>query len=228
MLVVFCGILINREVIWRMKNEFLAKVFRWFGLGLFVTFLVAYYVSTNVYLLSMIFSGMGYWVIVVLEFVLAIWLSTRIRKMASGTTKVLYLGYSALTGLTLSSIFVVYEITSIIWIFLASALVFVIFSLLGKSDKFDLSHYGVYLFVSLLGAIILEVINIFLMNSTLDIILCVVVLGIFVAYVAYDVQKILRNYEETDNMAVIGAFDLYLDFINIFLRLLSLFGKERD
>lgn len=211
-----------------MKNEFLTKVFRWFGLGLLITFLVALYVSTNIYLLSLIFSGIGYLVIILLELGLAVWLGVRIRKMKSSTALILYLGYSALTGLTLSSIFVVYKITSIIWIFLASALVFGIFSLLGKSDKFDLSNYGVYLFIALIGAIILEVINIFLMNNTLDIILCVFVLGIFVAYVAYDVQKILRKYERTDNMAVIGAFDLYLDFINIFLRLLRLFGKERN
>ena len=211
-----------------MKNEFLSKVFRWFGLGLLVTFLVAYYVSTNINLLSLIFSGSGYMIIILLELGLAVWLSTRIRKMQSETAKALYLGYSALTGLTLSSVFIVYELTSIIWIFLASALVFGIFSLLGKSEKIDLSHYGVYLFIALLGAIILEIINIFLMNQTLDIILCVFVLGIFVAYVAYDIQKILRYYEETDNMAVIGAFNLYLDFIYIFLRLLRLFGKERD
>ena len=167
-------------------------------------------------------------IIILLELGLAVWLSTRIRKMQSETAKALYLGYSALTGLTLSSVFIVYELTSIIWIFLASALVFGIFSLLGKNEKIDLSHYGVYLFIALLGAIILEIINIFLMNQTLDIILCVFVLGIFVAYVAYDIQKILRYYEETDNMAVIGAFNLYLDFINIFLRLLRLFGKERN
>lgn len=211
-----------------MKNEFLSKVFRWFGLGLFVTFLTAYYVSTNINLLSLIFSGAGYIIIIIAELVLAVWLSVRIRKMNSITAKALYIGYSILTGLTLSSVFIVYQITSIIFIFLASALVFTIFSLLGKSDRFDLSHYGVYLAIGLIGAVILEVINIFLMNNTLDIVLCVVVLGIFVAYVAYDVQKILRYYEETDNMAVIGAFDLYLDFINIFLRLLRLFGKSRD
>ena len=211
-----------------MKNEFLSKVFRWFSLGLLVTFIIAYFVSTNIYLLSLIFSGIGYIVIFMLEIFLAVWLSTRIHKMKSSTAKMLYLGYSALTGLTFASIFIVYEISSIIFIFLASALVFGIFSLLGKSDKFDLSHYGLYLGIALLGSVILEVINIFLMNNTLDIILCVVILGIFVGYVAYDIQKILRRFEQNDNMAVYGAFQLYLDFINIFLRLLRLFGRERD
>ncbi|MCI6265928.1 MAG: Bax inhibitor-1/YccA family protein [Erysipelotrichaceae bacterium] len=210
-----------------MKNEFLAKVFRWFGIGLLVTFIVAYFTSTNLTLINFVFSG-AYWVIFLLELGLAIWLGARIRNMSSGLAKGLYLGYSALTGLTFSSIFIVYEIESIIWIFLASAFVFIIFSLIGKNTQIDLSRYGIYLFVLLLGSIILEVVNIFLLSQTLDMILCVVILGIFVSYVAYDIQKILQRYEDSDNMAIYGAFDLYLDFINIFLRLLRLFGKERD
>lgn len=211
-----------------MKNEFLSKVFQWFGIGLFVTFVIAYFTSTNIYMLALIFSGPGYLIIVLLELFLAIWLSTRIRKMSSGKAKTLYLGYSVLTGLTLSSVFVVYEMTSIIWIFLASAIIFSVFAFIGRKVDIDLSRWGIYLLIILLGSIILEVINIFLLNQTLDIILCVIVLGVFVAYVAYDIQKILKLYEPTDSMAVYGAFDLYLDFINIFLRLLRLFGKERD
>lgn len=211
-----------------MKNEFLGKVFRWLGLGLLVTFITAYFTSTNINLLATIFSGYGYLIIILLELGLAIYLSARIRKMSSTTAIACYLGYSVLTGLTLSSIFIVYEITSIIYILLATSLTFFVFSLLGKSDKFDLSHYGIYLFVVLIGILILELINIFLMNNTLNIIVCIVGLGVFVGYVAYDVQKILRYYEETENMAIIGAFNLYLDFINIFIRLLQLFGKSRD
>lgn len=211
-----------------MKNQFLSKVFQWFGIGLFVTFAIAYFTSTNLYLLSLIFSGPGYLIIVLAELFLAIWLSTRIRYMSSGKAKTLYLGYSALTGLTLSSIFIVYELTSIIWIFLASAVIFSIFAFIGKKVDIDLSKWGIYLLIVLLGAIILEVINIFLLNQTLDMILCVVVLGVFVAYVAYDIQKILRLYDPSEKMAVYGAFDLYLDFINIFLRLLRLFGRRRD
>lgn len=211
-----------------MKNEFLGKVFKWFGLGLLVTFITAYYTSTNINLLSTIFSGYGYLVIILLELGLAIYLSARIRKMSTTTAAVCYLGYSVLTGLTLSSIFIVYEMTSIIYILLATSLTFFVFSLLGKSEKFDLSKYGLYLFVVLLGMVILEIINIFLMNNTLDLVLCVVGLGVFVGYVAYDIQKIVRYFEENENMAIIGAFELYLDFINIFIRLLQVFGKSRD
>lgn len=211
-----------------MKNEFLGKVFRWLGLGLLVTFITAYFTSTNINLLSAIFAGYGYLIIIVLELGLAIYLSARIRGMSTTTAIACYLGYSVLTGLTLSSIFIVYEITSIIYVLLATALTFFVFSLLGKSDKFDLSHYGIYLFVILIGILIMELINIFLMNNTLNMILCIAGLGVFVGYIAYDVQRILRYYEETENMAIIGAFNLYLDFINIFIRLLELFGKSKD
>lgn len=211
-----------------MKNEFLSKVFRWLGLGLLVTFAVAYFTSTNLYLLSFVFNGPGYIVILLLELFLAIWLSARIHNMSSTKAKILYLSYSALTGLTFSSIFIVYELTSIIWIFLASSLVFFIFSFIGSHVDIDLGKYGIYLFILLLGSVLLEVINIFLLNETLDIILCIVILGIFVAYIAYDIQKILKLYDNSEKMAIYGAFDLYLDFINLFIRLLRLFGRERD
>ena len=87
-----------------MKNELLSKVFKWFSLGLFITFVTAYLVSTNVNMLGLIFNGVGYVLIIILELVLAIWLTTRIRKMDSGITKILYIAYSVLTGLTFSSI----------------------------------------------------------------------------------------------------------------------------
>ena len=210
-----------------MKNEFLSKVFKWFGLGLLITFIVSYLVSNNLMLLSLIFNGYGYIIILILEIVLAIWLTTRIRKMDSKLTKILYIGYTALTGLTFSSIFIIYEITSIIWIFLVSAIIFFVFAMIGKNEKIDLSKFGIYLFIGLIGIILLNIINIFIMNNTLDIILCIIGLIIFIAYVAYDINKIIKYYDDTDNMAVIGAFELYLDFINIFIKLLRLFGKER-
>ena len=209
------------------ENEFFSKVFKWFGIGLLVTFLVGFLVSTNTSLLYFIFSGSTYLIIFVLEIVICIWLSAKIHSMDANLAKGLYIGYTALTGLTFSSIFVVYEIESIIWIFLATSIVFICFSYIGKKINVDLRKMGIYLMVLLFAVIILEVINIFIMNQTLDMITCIIALAIFVAYVAYDIRKI-SYYDETDNMAIIGAFDLYLDFINIFLRLLELFGKRKD
>ena len=211
-----------------MQNNFLSKVFRWFGIGLLVTFLTGFLVSTNLTLLTLVFSGSTYFIILIAQVVLAIWLSSRIRKMESTLTKVLYLAYSALTGLTFSSIFIVYEIESIIFVFLATSIVFLIFSILGKNSKTDLRKFGIYLFVGLLSILILSLINIFVMNNTLDMILCIVGVIIFVGYIYYDVNKIVNYYDDTDNMAVVGAFQLYLDFINIFLKLLRLFGRKRN
>jgi len=211
-----------------MNNEFLSKVFKWFGVGLFITFLVAYLVSTNDVLLSLIFNGIGYIVIIILELVLAIWLTTRIRKLDSGLTRVLYIGYSALTGLTFSSIFVVYELSSIIWIFLATSIIFLVFAMIGKKTNIDLTKLGTYLMIGLFSIIILGIINMFVMNNTLDMMLCVISIIIFIGYIAYDVNKIVRYYDDTDNMAIVGAFELYLDFNNEFIDLLRLFGKERN
>lgn len=211
-----------------MKNDILSKVFRWFGVGLLVTFLVAYYTSTNLKLLSFIFGGIGYYVILILEIVVAIWLNSRIRKMDSTLTKVLYFGYSILTGLTFSSIFIVYEMSSIIFVFLATSLIFLVFSILGKNSKLDLTKFGTYLMVGLFSVVILMIINMFVMNNTLDMVLCIVSIIIFIGYIYYDVNKIVNYFDDTDNMAIVGAFQLYLDFINIFLDLLRLFGRERD
>ena len=91
----------------------------------------------------------------------------------------------------------------------------------------NLRKLGIYLIILLLGTILLSFINLFIMNQTLNIVTCIIALAIFVAYIAYDIRK-LEYYEDTENMAIIGAFDLYLDFINIFIRLLELFGKNRD
>lgn len=211
-----------------MQNEFLSKVFRWFGFGLLITFVTAFLVSTNLTLLALIFGTPAYIIILMAEIVVAIWLSSRIRKMESRLTKILYIVYTVLTGLTFSSIFIVYEMTSIIYVFLATSVIFLIFSLLGKNSKINLRKFGIYLFVGLLSILILGLINIFVMNNTLDMLLCIVGVIIFIGYVYYDINKIVNYYDDTDNMAIVGAFQLYLDFINIFLKLLRLFARERD
>lgn len=209
------------------NNELMTKVFRWLSIGLLITFMTAYLVSNNWQLSSLIFKGHTLTIIVIIEIVVCIFLTVRIHKMEPTTAKILYIGYTALTGLTFSSIFIVYEIESIIWIFLATALVFIIFSIIGKSLNVDLRKMGTYLLILLLSIIVLEIINIFLMNQTLNMVNCILGLTIFVAYIAYDIKKI-DYYEDTDNNAIIIAFDLYLDFINIFIRLLELFGKRKD
>ena len=147
------------------------------------------------------------------------------------TAKILFCAYSFLTGLTFSSIFVIYKITSIVYVFGITALLFLIFALIGYFTKIDLSKIGVYLFMALLGVILCSIINIFVGSGTFDLVITIVCLLVFIIYIAYDMQVIKRNLyliPEEDNLAIYGALQLYLDFINIFLRLLRLFGNSRD
>lgn len=218
-----------------MDNEIFSKIFRWLFVGLLVTFGIAYITLVNVmnnYNLAVkLFSGGTYWLIAIAEVVIALILGVRIYKMKGSTAKVLYLLYCALTGLTFSTIFIAYQLTSIIYVFLATAIILGIFSYFGKSTKIDLTKFGTYLFMSLIGIIILEIINIFWLNSTLNMILCIVSLVVFMMYIAYDIQKVKLLSSmgvPEENLAIMGAFRLYLDFINIFIRLLQLFGDRRD
>ena len=213
-----------------MKKEILPQVFGWMFLGLLITFISAYIVSINTNMLIKIYSGGFYWVFVIAELILAGVLSIRIGKMKGITATCLYLFYTFLTGLTLSLIFVAYEMSSIIIVFLVTALLFGIFALIGKFTKIDLSKLGTYLFMGLIGILILYLINIFIANDTINIIGCILGIIIFLGYVAFDIQRILKSEGtlENRNLAIIGAFSLYLDFINIFIDLLNLFGNSKD
>lgn len=211
-------------------NKIFSKVFFWMFIGLAVTFGVGYFVSINQNMLYNVFNTF-YIFLIIAELVVVIWLSARIRKMQPMTAKILFLLYSFLTGLTFSSIFVIYEIMSIMYVFGITALIFLIFALIGYFTKIDLTKLGIYLFMALLGVIICTIINMFVGSETFDLGLTLVCLIIFIIYIAYDMQVIKRNLYmigEEDNLAIYGALQLYLDFINIFLRLLQLFGRNRD
>lgn len=213
-----------------MKNNIYSKVFLWMFIGLLVTFLTGVYTSTNIDALEVLFNKGIYWIFALLEIGLAIFLSARIHKMQPTTARITYLLYTFLTGLTFSSIFIVYKLESIMLVFLVSSILFLVFALIGRYTKIDLTKIGTILMMMLLGIIICTVINIFLGNETFDIIISCISVIIFLGFIAYDIQKIrrLENYLPEENLAVIGAFELYLDFINVFLDLLRLFGKVDD
>lgn len=213
-----------------MKNNIYSKVFLWMFIGLLVTFLTGVYTSTNMDALEVIFNKGIYWIFAIIEIGLAIFLSARIHKMSATTARITYLLYAFLTGLTFSSIFIVYKISSIMLVFLVTSILFLIFALIGRFTKIDLTKFGTILMMMLLGVLLCMVINIFLGNETFDIIISCVSVVIFLGFIAYDIQKIkrLENYLPEENLAVIGAFELYLDFINIFLDLLRIFGNADD
>lgn len=212
-----------------MNNKFLSKVFGWLFVGLILTFATGYLVATTEELLYFIFSSnLGYWFIIIAEFAIAVYLSARIHSMRPTTAKVLYALYAILTGTTFASVFIIFDMASIIFIFLVAAITFGIFALIGNFTKVDLSRFSTMFFMGLTGTILISILDVFLTNINLNVPLCVVGLIIFYGYTAYDMQKIKRLTNANDNLAIFGAFELYLDFINIFLKLLSLFGKERN
>lgn len=206
------------------------KVFGWMFLGLLLTFGTGYMLSTNETLMYQIFSSGMYWIFAIIELVVVIVFSVRVAKMSKPAAIACFLGYSILTGVTFSTIFLAYELGSIFLCFGAASILFLIMALFGHFTKLNLSKFGSLLFMLLIGSIIVSVINIFMGSSTVDLIISVVVLAVFICYVAYDMKKIgtMVDYAGVDNGSIYMALQLYLDFINIFLRLLQLFGKRDD
>lgn len=213
-----------------MENKIYSKVYLWLFIGLLVTFLTGAYTATNEDALAVIFNKGYYWIFVVLELGVAIFLSARIHKMQPTTAKISYLLYTFLSGLTFASLFVVYKLESIILVFAITAVLFLVFALIGQYTKMDLSKLGTYLIMMLIGIIICTIVNLFLQNSTFDIVISCISVIIFLGFIAYDIQKLkrLNGLLTEDNLAIIVAFELYLDFINVFIDLLRLFGKSDD
>ncbi len=210
-----------------MEKKFYANVFTWLFVGLILTFGAGYAVSN--YLPMLLFVAKNYYIFILAQIVICLVLSIRVDKLNPNVAKALYLGYSLLTGATFSSIFIIFEMTSIMFVFLVTSILFGVFAIIGHTTKVNLNHFGIYLLIGLLSIILLNIINVFIMNKTLDMTLCIAGIVIFLGYIAYDMQKIKRFAEiGGESLAVLGAFELYLDFINLFLRLLDLMGKRND
>lgn len=198
--------------------------------GLLLTFITGFYVASNEYTFYKIFSGGTYILFALIEIGLVIFLSARVHKMHPNIAKIVFMLYSIISGITFSSIFITYNISSIIIIFFEASLLFCVFALIGYFTKIDLSKFGTYLLMVLVALIICIVINMFVDNSILNLIVNWVCLLVFIGFTVYDIQKIKRlcNSSMNENIAIIGALELYLDFINIFLDLLRLFGNNSD
>lgn len=215
-----------------MNNKFLSKVFGWMFIGLLVTFGTGFLVSSNENILINVLSGPGLAVILIMEIALVIFLTARIAKMSSSVAKASFILYSFVNGLFFSTYFVEFEISSLIFVFLITAIVFAIFALIGATTKLDLTKMGTYLLMGLIGIIICGVINIFVGSSSFDFILSVIGVILFLGYTAYDVKLIMNSDKfamiPEENLAIYGALELYLDFINLFIRLIEFFGKRSN
>lgn len=212
-------------------SKLISKVFFWMFLGLLGTAIFSWYTYSSG-LIANIITG-NYWkILLAVELLVVILFSLLFKKMSPMAVGILYFVYSMLNGVTLSSIFVLYELNSIIYLFLGSSAVFGILAFIGYKTEKDISNWRRILFPILIVGLILSLINLFVGNSMLDIILDWVLLFTFFGVTVYDMNKIKNlQYEEgvdQDKLYIYGAMELYLDFINIFIRILSLFGKRRD
>jgi len=210
-----------------MKNKIISKSFIWMFIGLLITFITGIIVASSERMLTSVFSGWTYIIFIVLELIMVIYLSSRIHKMSKSSARIWFMFYSFISGLTFSSVFVTFKVTSVIYVFLIAAILFLTFGLIGYKTKFDLTKIGTYFMMALFAIIICMFVNFFLNSGVFALILSIICILLFLGITAYDVQK-LKNMNTgeipDDNLAIIGALDLYLDFINIFLNLISIFG----
>ena len=215
---------------------FLAKVFNWMAVGLAITGVTAYFTASTG-LAAIIIGSPLFLILAIGTLGLVFFLSARIDKIQASTASSLFLGYSLLNGLFFSTIFLRYTGSSIGSTFLITAGMFGAMAVYGLVTKRDLSGWGSFLFMGLIGIIIASVVNIFLKSPGAYWVISMIGVLVFTGLTAYDVQKIKRMGEEgimeqgeaaITKSSIMGALALYLDFINLFLMLLRLFGGSRD
>ena len=208
----------------------LVRVFAWLFIGLLISAGVAY--ATANYWVSSITRG-AIITSCIAEIVLVVLLTARINKISYTTAKVSFIAYAAINGFSLAGLFFMYDIGSIVTAFLLSSVFFGCMALYGVTTKKDLSRLGTIFFVSLISILIVSILNIFLRSSGMDLLIAYIGVALFAALTAFDIQKIKMMYEMhgsglSKNIAIYGALSLYLDFINIFLRVLKVIAKKDD
>ncbi len=216
---------------------FMRQVYQWMTMGLTLTAVTAWYVAGSETIRAMIFgSTITLIALVVAQFALVMFISAAVNRLSAFTATALFMLYSALTGLTLSSVFILYPMGSIVNAFGVTAGTFLAMSIYGWVTKRDLTAMGSFLMMGLFGIIIAMIVNIFLQSPMMDFIISGLGVLIFTGLTAYDTQKIKEfaaNAPLDDSTAVrrgviLGALTLYLDFINLFVMMLRFFGGSRD
>jgi FtsH-binding integral membrane protein len=227
-------------------RSYMLRVYNYMGIGLVVTGLVAYFTYTQSFIEQngriVGLTGLGnalygsplQWVVMLAPLAFVLVLSFGITKLSVATTQILFWVFAAVMGLSLASIFAVYTGGSIAKVFFISAATFGAMSLYGYTTKRDLTQIGSFLIMGLIGVVIASIVNIFLQSSGLGFAISIIGVLVFVGLTAWDTQKIKESYnvgfgaEVLAKGAIMGALSLYLDFINLFLMLLRLFGNQRN
>jgi len=216
------------------QSRFLPKVYNWMTLGLGLTALVALFTASSPTMQQLVFGNqLVFFGLIIAEFGMVIALSAAIRRLSAFAATSMFLIYAALTGVTFGAIFLAYTRSSIAGAFFVTAGTFGVTSLYGYATKRDLTSLGSFFFMGLIGFILATVVNIWLHSAMIYWITTYLGIFIFVGLTAYDTQKLKvlgragLSGEERQKMAILGALTLYLDFINLFLLMLRVFGRRR-
>ncbi|MBO6233584.1 MAG: Bax inhibitor-1/YccA family protein [Clostridia bacterium] len=213
------------------ENKFFTKTFFWMFLGLIGTAIVAAYTFYSGLCYQLLFSN-AFAVVAIIELIAVLVFSFLFRRLSPTVAGIIYFIYAFLNGITLSTIFAIYELNSIVLIFIATAAIFGALAYIGYKTQRNLSDWHTILTVILIVGIIASIVNLFLQNSTLDILLTWGILILFGAFTIYDMNKLKEISQDEsldqEKLYIYGALQLYLDFINIFLRLLRLFASKRN
>ncbi len=215
-------------------RSYMLRVYNYMSCALALTGAVAFFVSTSPTMMQTIYGTPLMWVVFLAPLGLVFYLSARIHRMSAARAQTLFWVYAALVGLSLASIFVVYTGESLTRVFFITAGAFAGLSLVGYTTKKDLSGMRTFLFMGVIGLVLAMVVNMFLASSGLQLLISLAGVLIFAGLTAYDTQKIKLMYAESDGnevagkKAVMGALRLYLDFLNMFLFLLHIFGSARS
>ena len=229
---------ISEQKLAEIFSSVMQRVYGWMALGLLITTLVSFYVSTSYQILFFVFSNI--WImfgLFIVQIGLVIAVTKSVSKMAPGKALAMFFIYSALNGLTLSFIFIAYDIGVVFLAFGATTLLFIIMSIVGLTTKEDLTKWGPILLFGLIGLIIASVLNFFFANTVLDAIITYAGILLFLALIVYDNNQIKKmtymaasggqaDATVVSSIGVLGALKLYLDFVNLFLLLLRLFSRR--
>ncbi len=215
-------------------REYMLSVYNYMGAGLAITGIVALMASQSEALMQLIFGTPLKWVVMFAPLGAVMFLSFKIQSMSFKAAQISFWAFAGLMGLSLSSIFLMYTGVSIVRVFFITSITFGAMSLYGYTTKRDLSGFGSFLMMGVIGIIIASVVNIFLQSTMLHFITSAIGVLLFVGLTAYDTQRIKNTYHALKNSgefmgkaAVMGALSLYLDFINLFIMLLQFFGDRR-
>lgn len=219
---------------------YMAKVMGWMCVGLLTTFATMMLCLTSQTLMYTLVRSQLMYGVFIAQFIVVIAMTAGMRKFSPAVATVMFMVYSALTGVTFVSLFTLFTMSSLITVFAMTAGIFILMAVYGFVTKRDLTRIGSLALFALLGIIVAGIFNLFILNSMLDFIICAVGIVIFIVLIAYDTQKIKGFYmgalasgeddlsPNVQKLAIYGALTLYLDFINLFLKLLRIFGKRRS